>query len=118
MPVDSSSDHAVTQPVSPSGDTPVLETEHASATEPSSPAAPEMTGAVNVASIASNPVQGAGRVDLNTASIAQLNSLRNAGPLGRAIIKGRPYASVEDLVKRKVIRRSVYEKIKDQVTVR
>jgi DNA uptake protein ComE-like DNA-binding protein len=118
MPADASSDHAAAAPVSTSGDARAPETAQASAKEASPPAAPEMTGAVNVASIASDPAQGADLVDLNTASSEQLNSLRNAGPLGRAIIKGRPYASVEDLVKRKVVRRSVYEKIKDQVTVR
>ncbi|WP_052954910.1 helix-hairpin-helix domain-containing protein [Microvirga vignae] len=115
---DTSRNQATTEPVGPSGDTRRPETEQAGANEASRPAAPEMTGAVNVASIANNPAQGTGLVDLNTASVAQLNSLRNVGPLGRAIIKGRPYASVEDLVKRKVLRRSVYEKIKDQITVR
>lgn len=122
MPAGTSSDHAAAAPLGTSGDAQPHETAQAgvnvSANEASPPAAPEMTGAVNVASIASNPAQEAELVDLNTASFEQLNSLRNAGPLGRAIIKGRPYASVEDLVKRKVLRRSVYEKIKDQVTVR
>ncbi|WP_445501513.1 ComEA family DNA-binding protein [Microvirga sp. G4-2] len=117
MPAGTSVDHTAAAPVSTSGDARPPETAQA-ANEAPPPAAPEMTGAVNVASIASNPEQGAELVDLNTASFEQLNSLRNAGPLGRAIVKGRPYASVEDLVKRKVIRRSVYEKIKDQVTVR
>lgn len=118
MPADTSRNQATAEPVSTSGDARPPETAQATAKEASPPAAPEMTGAVNVASIASNPAQGADLVDLNTASFEQLNALRNAGPLGRAIIKGRPYSSVEDLVKRKVVRRSVYEKIKDQVTVR
>ena len=118
MPTGTSVDHAAAAPVGTSGDARPPETAQAGANETPPPAASEMTGAVNVASIASNPEQGAELVDLNTASFEQLNSLRNAGPLGRAIVKGRPYASVEDLVKRKVIRRSVYEKIKDQVTVR
>lgn len=107
-------DHAA---ASPSGDAPPRETEQASS-DPSALAASDMIDAVNVASTASIPAQDSELVDLNTASFEQLNTLRNAGPLGRAIIKGRPYASVEDLVKRKVMRRSVYEKVKDQVTVR
>ncbi len=57
-------------------------------------------------------------VDLNTASFAQLNALKGAGALGRAIIKGRPYASVDDLMRKKVLRRPAFEKIKHQVTVR
>ena len=56
-------------------------------------------------------------VDLNKASIEQLNALKGAGALGRAIIRGRPYKSADDLVKKKVVRRTVYERIKDQVTV-
>ncbi|MEZ0171909.1 hypothetical protein [Microvirga sp. TS319] len=78
----------------------------------------DMTGAVTVASAPAEPEPTSDLVDLNAASFEELNSLRNAGPLGRAIIKGRPYASVEDLVTRKIVRRSVYEKIKDQVAVR
>ncbi|MXQ13647.1 hypothetical protein GR328_19740 [Microvirga makkahensis] len=77
-----------------------------------------MTGTVTVASTSGDPETASDLVDLNTASFEQLNTLRNAGPIGRAIIRHRPYASVEDLVKRKVLRRSVYERIKDQVTVR
>jgi DNA uptake protein ComE-like DNA-binding protein len=60
----------------------------------------------------------AGPVDLNTASLAQLNALRGAGGLGRAIIRGRPYASPEDLARKRVVRRPIYERIKDQVAVR
>lgn len=78
----------------------------------------DRTGAVTVASAPAEPEPASDLVDLNAASFEELNSLRNAGPLGRAIIKGRPYSSVEDLVTRKIVRRSVYEKIKDQVAVR
>jgi DNA uptake protein ComE-like DNA-binding protein len=58
-----------------------------------------------------------GLVDLNKASFEQLNALKGAGALGRAIIRGRPYRSVDDLVKKRVLRRTVYERIKGQVTV-
>jgi DNA uptake protein ComE-like DNA-binding protein len=56
-------------------------------------------------------------VDLNRASVEQLNSLKGAGALGRAIVKGRPYKSVDDLMRKKVLRRQVFEKIRDQVKV-
>ncbi|WP_243372742.1 helix-hairpin-helix domain-containing protein [Microvirga solisilvae] len=105
---------AAATPADPNKAVPLHETKQANASEPQTHTAPEMTGAVNVAS---NPPSG-DLINLNTASFEQLNTMKGAGPLGRAIIKGRPYASVEDLVKRKVMRRSVYEKIKDQVTVR
>ncbi|MBQ0823695.1 helix-hairpin-helix domain-containing protein [Microvirga sp. HBU67558] len=56
-------------------------------------------------------------VDLNRGSVDQLNTLRGAGSLGRAIVRGRPYRSVEDLVTKRVVRRTAFERIKDQVTV-
>lgn len=86
-----------------------------------SPSDIDMTGAVaRQAGLAEplRPQSPAGdRVDLNRASFEQLNALRGAGLLGRAIVRGRPYRSVDDLVKKKVMRRAVFEKIKDQVTV-
>nr|WP_287081611.1 helix-hairpin-helix domain-containing protein [Methylobacterium sp.] len=57
-------------------------------------------------------------LDLNTASVADLNRLRGGGAIGRAIVAKRPYTSVEQLLSKRVLSRSVYEKIKDQVTVR
>ncbi|NBJ11250.1 helix-hairpin-helix domain-containing protein [Microvirga sp. SYSU G3D207] len=91
--------------------------------EPSPPPALDMsvTGAVTKQAALPEPAAPAPAtvpVDLNTASLEQLNSLKGAGALGRAIVKGRPYKSVDDLVRKKVLRRPVYEKIKDQVTVR
>ncbi|MEL6064254.1 helix-hairpin-helix domain-containing protein [Methylobacterium sp. DCY52] len=57
-------------------------------------------------------------VDLNTASVADLNRLRGGGAIGRAIVAKRPYASVDQLLSKRVLSRAVYERIKDQVTVR
>jgi len=74
---------------------------------------------VKVASaVASAGASDAGLVDLNKGSLEDLNTLDGAGSLGKAIIRGRPYASVDDLVKKRVLRRTSFEKIKDQVTVR
>ncbi|MEE1610378.1 helix-hairpin-helix domain-containing protein [Microvirga sp. CF3016] len=56
-------------------------------------------------------------VDLNKGTIEQLNRLKGASSLGRAIVRGRPYKSVEDLVTKRVVRRTAFERIKDQVTV-
>lgn len=83
------------------------------------PATSDITGAVNIAaSTMPEPgEQSSGLVDLNTGSFEDLNALEGVGPIGRAIIRGRPYASTEELVSKKVLRRSIYEKIKDQVTV-
>ncbi|HEX2136379.1 MAG TPA: helix-hairpin-helix domain-containing protein [Microvirga sp.] len=59
-----------------------------------------------------------GLVDLNTAELHELNALRGGGRIGRAIIRARPYASPEDLLRKRVLSRSTYERVKDQVTVR
>src|SRR5829696_920358 len=53
-------------------------------------------------------------VDINTASVEELNRL--GGRFGRAIVAGRPYASIDDLVSRRVLTRSTFSQIKDQIT--
>lgn len=63
-----------------------------------------------------SPIAG-GTVDLNTASVEQLNAL-GAGMIGRRIIEFRPYASPDELVARRVLKRADYEAIKNAVTVR
>jgi hypothetical protein len=57
---------------------------------------------------------GKGLVDLNSASVEELNRL-GAGRIGRAIVRGRPYASTEDLVRKRVLNRSRFARIKEQV---
>lgn len=66
---------------------------------------------------AREPRTGRGLVDLNTASLAELDGL-GAGKVGRAIVRGRPYADAEDLVTRRVLKRSTYESIKSRIEVR
>ncbi|MDQ0448227.1 DNA uptake protein ComE-like DNA-binding protein [Methylobacterium aerolatum] len=56
-------------------------------------------------------------IDLNTASVADLNRLRGGGNIGRAIVAKRPYAAVSDLLTKRVLSRSVFERIREQVTV-
>ena len=56
-------------------------------------------------------------VDLNTATLAQLNALKGGGTIGRAIIQRRPYGAVDQLLSKRVLSRATYERIKDQVTV-
>ncbi|AWN52763.1 helix-hairpin-helix domain-containing protein [Methylobacterium sp. 17Sr1-1] len=58
-----------------------------------------------------------GTVDLNTASVAELNGL-GGGMIGKAIIAKRPYASPGELLSKRVLSRATYDKIKGQVTLR
>lgn len=57
-------------------------------------------------------------LDLNTASVADLNRLQGGGTIGRAIVSKRPYTSIDQLLGKRVLSRAVYDRIKTQVTVR
>jgi DNA uptake protein ComE-like DNA-binding protein len=58
------------------------------------------------------------RVDLNTGSIEALNNLDGGGRIGRAIVNGRPYAAPEDLMRKKILSRATFERIRAQIEVR
>ena len=59
-------------------------------------------------------VSGAKLVDINTASVEELNRL--GGRFARAIVASRPYASIDELVSKRVITRATFSQIKDQIT--
>ena len=55
-------------------------------------------------------------VDINTASLAELDAVPQIGPVrAKAIIAGRPYKGKDELVSRKILSQGVYEKIRDQI---
>ncbi|HET9578375.1 MAG TPA: helix-hairpin-helix domain-containing protein [Usitatibacter sp.] len=55
-------------------------------------------------------------IDINTASEQELDALPGIGEArAKAIIKGRPYKGKDDLVRKKVIPKSEYDKIKDKI---
>ncbi|MGE5603910.1 MAG: helix-hairpin-helix domain-containing protein [Nitrososphaerales archaeon] len=59
-----------------------------------------------------------GRINLNTATLAELDTLPEVGPkTAQLIVDGRPYAQVEDLLKVKGIGPATLAKIRDLVTV-
>jgi len=57
------------------------------------------------------------KVDVNAASTDNLKKLPQIGvQRANAIVKARPYAAPEDLVKKKVLKKAVYDKIKACIT--
>lgn len=56
------------------------------------------------------------KLDINAATKEQLRALPGIGEAySQKIIDGRPYRTKRDLVTRKIISQSTYEKIKDQI---
>jgi len=56
-------------------------------------------------------------ININSSPIEELDSLPGIGPaLGQKIIDGRPYNTVDDLVVKKIISDSVFQKIRQLIT--
>lgn len=61
---------------------------------------------------------GQGSYNINNSSQSKLEELPGVGPVTAGkIIAGRPYGSIEELLSKKVISKSVFEKIDDQITI-
>lgn len=59
-----------------------------------------------------------GFVNINTASLSELDSLPGIGQVyGQSIIEHRPYSTTQELVSKGAIKQSLYDKIKDKVSV-
>ena len=58
-------------------------------------------------------------IDVNTASEQELMTLHGIGEArARAIVDGRPYERKDDLVRRKVIPKGVYDRIRDRIVAK
>lgn len=59
------------------------------------------------------------KVNLNTATLAELEALPEIGPVkAQAIIEARPFSTIEDVMKVTGIKEGIFEEIKDQITVK
>ncbi len=59
------------------------------------------------------------RININTATKQELEALPGIGPAkAQAIIDNRPYSKPEDIMKVKGIKQKIFDKIKDNITVR
>ena len=57
-------------------------------------------------------------INVNTASFDQLVSLPGIGNVtAQKVIDGRPYGNTQELLERKIVGQSVFEKIKDEITI-
>lgn len=59
------------------------------------------------------------RVDLNTATVEQLMSVKGINKsIAEAIVKARPFRSVEELTARKIVSAAALRPVKDQLVIR
>lgn len=80
-------------------------------------AAQSMSSKSTVSSTASHATaKKGGLIDINSATADELDSLPGIGPVtAQKIIAGRPYRAKSDLVSRKIVSQSTYDKIKGQI---
>ncbi|MBX9740201.1 MAG: helix-hairpin-helix domain-containing protein [Beijerinckiaceae bacterium] len=58
-------------------------------------------------------------IDINSATVAELQALKGVGPArAEAIVKGRPYKGKDDLTQKNIVPSNVYNDIKDQIIAR
>lgn len=82
------------------------------------PSKGEGTGGSQTSVVAGVQVQAQAKVNINTSGQSGLEALSGIGPVTASkILSGRPYSKVEDLLNKKIISKSVFEKIKDQIVV-
>jgi DNA uptake protein ComE-like DNA-binding protein len=58
-----------------------------------------------------------GTLDLNRATAEELDKLPGAARIGKAIVRGRPYSAPDDLVRKRILTKEAFARIKDQIAV-
>jgi len=84
------------------------------------PARGEVKDALVVGGNTENKLLGVttGLVNINTASQAELEALPGVGPVTAGkIMSGRPYVKLEELKDKKAVGQSLFDKIKDKITL-
>jgi competence protein ComEA len=82
------------------------------------PSAPAAKAPAKAAAAAAAKLAPGQKINLNTATKAQLEALPEVGPVkAQAIIDGRPYKKVDDVMKVKGIKEGTFGAIKDLITV-
>ncbi|MBI2430516.1 MAG: ComEA family DNA-binding protein [Candidatus Levybacteria bacterium] len=67
---------------------------------------------------AKGAMSGAGSVNVNSASLSELEALPGIGAVtAQKVVDNRPYTSIEELLEKKVIGKAVFEKIKEKIAV-
>ena len=87
-------------------------------TRPAPPVATPAPAATPATTPAAPSAASGSRIDVNSATEAQLDSLPGIGPVrAKAIVAGRPYADMQDLTKKKVLTAGVLAGIKDRIAL-
>jgi DNA uptake protein ComE-like DNA-binding protein len=88
----------------------------AQAMQPAPAAKPVAPPAASKPAPAAKPAPSADLLDINSATKEQLDALPGVGEArSEAIIKGRPYKGKDELYQKKIIPKSLYDKIKDKI---
>jgi len=79
---------------------------------------PKVSANRSFSSVLSDEKAVGNKINLNTASLSELDSLWGIGPAtAQKIINGRPYDRPEILLEKGIVKKNVWEEIKDKVSV-
>lgn len=79
---------------------------------------PNVSQGLKTALINNGTTSASGFISINQATMAELDKLSGVGPVtAQKIIDARPYSSLSELVVKKAVSSSVFEKIKDKISL-